>query len=33
MNAIDARDNIKIMNRYENSISLLEFCESLIPKI
>ena len=33
MNAIDARDNLENMNRYEKSISLLGSCESLIPKI
>ena len=33
MNAIDQRDNLENLNRYEKSISLLNSCESLIPKI
>ena len=33
MNAIDQRDNMENLNRYEKSISLLNSCESLIPKI
>ena len=33
MNIIDQRDNLENLNRYEKSISLLNSCESLIPKI
>ena len=32
MNVIDQRDNLENLNRYEKSISLLNSCESLIPK-
>ena len=33
MNIIDQRDNLENLNRYEKSISLLNSCESLIPKV
>ena len=33
MNTIDQRDNLENLNRYEKSISLLNSCESLIPKV
>ena len=33
MNSIDQRDKMENLNRYEKSISLLNSCESLIPKI
>ena len=33
VNNIDQRDDIENLNRYEKSISLLNSCESLIPKV